>query len=152
MTQDRDLPVPVEGSPDAGRTVLLRDLSVNLWASLKQTLDMDKVAVSALWLANLGGFGLIWGAAAAENPAPVAATVGALGVVNFFLLRMFDASREEVRRLVSLLSDVYTDHGLGQYFDQLREDYYVRRYDLRRKLCISLFVVAIALGFAFGLG
>jgi hypothetical protein len=51
---------------------------------------------------------------------------------------------------VSLLSDVYTDHGQG-LFDQLREEYYVERYDLRRQLCLVLFGIAVVLGLAFGL-
>lgn len=128
---------------------LLKDLHTNLWGALRSTLDTDRVALSALWLCNLGGLIVI--AMTSGEPVPLAATVGALGVVDFFLFRIFESSRREVRRLVSLLSDVYTDHGLGQYFDQLREDYYVERYDLRRQLTVVLFVIAIVLGLAFGL-
>jgi len=44
-----------------------------------------------------------------------------------------------------------TDHGLGAYVDQLREDYSVERYDLRRQLCVVLFGIATVLGLVFGL-
>lgn len=138
-------PVPVT----AAGIVLLKDLHTHLWGALRSTLDTDKVALSALWLCNLTGLVVI--ATAAGEPVPLAGTVAALGVIDYFLYRIFESSRREVRRLVSLLSDVYTDHGLGAYFDQLREEYYVERYDLRRQLCLVLFGIAVVLGLAFGL-
>lgn len=128
---------------------LLRDLNANLWASLKNTVDTDKVTLSALYLSNLGG--MVLTIVAAEHPIPLIATVGSLGVINLFLYRIFKNSQREMRRIISLLTDVYTDHGLGQYFDQLREDYYVERYNLRLQLCPVLFGIAVVLGLAFGL-
>lgn len=148
------LPVPRASDPSVGGVSpagveLLKDLHANLWGALKATTDTDRVALSALWLSNLAGLGVI--AAASSQPVPLVATIGALGVIDLYLYRIFNSSRREVRRLVSLLSEVYTDHGLGAYFDQLREDYYVERYDLRRQLCVVLFGIAVALGLAFGL-
>jgi hypothetical protein len=135
--------------PTAAGVLLLKDLNTNLWGALRSVHDTDRVALSALWLCNLAGLVVI--ASAAGEPMPLAATVGALGVIDFFLFRIFESSRREVRRLVSLLSDVYSDHGLGAYFDQLREDYHVERYDLRRQLCVVLFGIAVVLGLTFGL-
>lgn len=152
MSEQRSVqPVPPEDTPSVtpAGIVLLHDLHTNLWGALRSTLDTDRVALAALWLCNLGGLIVI--ATAAGEPVPLGATVAALGVIDFFLIRIFESSRREVRRLVALLSDVYTDHGLGAYFDQLREDYYVERYDLRRQLCIVLFGIATVLGLVFGL-
>jgi hypothetical protein len=143
------VPEPDDPPVTAAGILLLKDLHTNLWAALRSTLDTDRVALSALWLCNLGGLIVI--ATAAGEPVPLGATVAALGVIDFFLLRIFESSRREVRRVVSLLSDVYADHGLGAYFDQLREDYYLERYDLRRQLCIVLFGLATVLGLVFGL-
>lgn len=146
------LPTRIAGAPppvSAAGVEILKDLHTNLWGALKATLDTDRIALSALWMSNLAGMVVI-GITAGE-PLPLAATIGALGVVDFFLLRIFESSRREVRRVVALLSEVYADHGLGQYFDQLREEYYVERYDLRRQLCIVLFGTAVLLGLAFGL-
>ena len=81
---------------------------------------------------------------------PFVATVVALGVVDTFIYRIFRNSQTEARRVVSLLSEMYADHGLSQYFDQLREDYLVERYRLRLLLCPILFALALFLGLAFG--
>ncbi|HEY7682171.1 MAG TPA: hypothetical protein VH879_05975 [Gemmatimonadales bacterium] len=138
---------------DADRPIalaLLSDLQSNLWASLRHTLDLDRVTLAALWLSNLGG--MVLTVVSGKHWLPLTATVGALGVVDYFIHRIFRNSRDEARRLVFLLTEIYTDHGLGSYFDQLREDYFVERYRLRLALCPILFALAVGLGLAFGLG
>jgi hypothetical protein len=50
-----------------------------------------------------------------------------------------------------LPTEIYSDHDVGQYFDELREDYFLERYRLRLALCPVLFGLAILLGLAFGL-
>ena len=66
---------------------------------------------------------------------PFIATLVALGVIDFFIYRIFHSSRAEACRLILLLTDIYTDHWLGKYFDQLREEFYVERYSIRFVLC-----------------
>jgi hypothetical protein len=148
VSSDWPLTKPVSDHPAA--VTLLSDLQGNLWASLRHTLDLDKVTLTALWLSNLGG--MILTTVAGKHPVPQAATITALGVVDVFIYRIFRNSRTEAQRIISLLTDIYTDHGVGQYFDQLREDYFLERYRLRLLLCPVLFVLAIGLGLAFGLG
>jgi hypothetical protein len=128
---------------------LLSELQSNLWASLRHTLDLDKVTLTALWLSNFGGMILL--ISAGKHSIPLVASIVALGVVDLFIYRFFQNSQAEARRLISLLTEIYTDNGLGQYFDQLREDYFLERYRLRLLLCPILLAVAIVLGLAFGL-
>lgn len=144
-----DLPVPTESMHPA-RIALLQDLHTSLWTSLKNTLDVDKVALGALILTNLGGMIMI--IAAGDEWIPALAAILALGVIDFFLYQLFATSQAEVRRLISLLTDLYHDHGLGSYFDQMREEFYVERYALRLRLCGVLFALAVILGLAFGVG
>jgi hypothetical protein len=145
-----------QGMPAADRgsaaSILLGDLHANIWSSLRHTLDVDRVTVLALWLANFGGMVMTIIAAQTELRIPLVATVFALGVVDYFLYRVFRNSQSEARRLIALLTEIYADHGLGQYFDELREDYFVERYNLRLRLCPVLLALALVLGFAFGFG
>ena len=127
---------------------LLNDLQANLWSSLRHTVDLDRVTLSALWLSNLGG--MILAIVAGSKPVPFAATMITLGVVDFFIYRVFRGSQQEARQLISLLSDIYSDHGLGKYFDQMREEFFVARYGIRLALCPVLFGLALLLGVAFG--
>ena len=141
-------------SPDAlalrqAAVPLLTDLQSNLWASLRHTLDVDKVTLTALWLSNLGG--MVLTILAQHQTIPRLVTVASLGIVDFFIFRTFQNSLTEARRLINLLTEIYTDHGLGAYFDQLREDYFIERYRIRLILCPVLFGIAVALGLAFGL-
>jgi hypothetical protein len=144
--------LPVRPLQDAAAVTLLRDLHSNLWSSLKNTLDVDRVALGALILANFGGMVLTIIAASAGNVVPLIASVGALGVVDLLLHRTFKTSQTEARRIVALLTDIYTDHGLAPYFDQMRDEFYVERYRIRLLLCPILFVLAVVLGLAFGFG
>jgi hypothetical protein len=143
-----NLPAVPGDSSDPAQVALLRDLNTNLWASIKSTVDTDKVTTSALYLSNLGG--MVLTIIASDHTLPLVATVGSLGVINLFLYRIFKNSQMELRRVISLLTDVYTDHGLGAYFDQMREEYFVERYKLRLQLCPVLFGIAVVLGMAFG--
>jgi hypothetical protein len=127
---------------------LLRDLHSNLWLSLKNTLDVDRVALGALILANFGG--MVLTIIAEDRPVPLLATIGALGVIDLLLYRTFKTSQTEARRIVALLTDIYTDHGLAPYFDQMRDEFYVERYRIRLLLCPILFALAVVLGLAFG--
>ena len=142
-----ELPVRQPSSESPAAVTLLNDLQANLWSSLRHTIDLDRVTLSALWLSNLGG--MVLTIIAGHKPVPFIATVAALGVVDVFIYRIFHSSREETRRLVLLLTDIYTDHGLGKYFDQLREQFFVERYGIRLALCPALFVLALLLGLAF---
>jgi oligopeptide/dipeptide ABC transporter ATP-binding protein len=66
---------------DADRPIalaLLSDLQSNLWASLRHTLDLDRVTLAALWLSNLGG--MVLTVVSGKHWLPLTATVGALGV------------------------------------------------------------------------
>lgn len=146
-SSDWPLTKPVSDHPAA--VTLLGDLQGNLWASLRHTLDLDKVTLTALWLSNLGG--MVLTTVAGKHVVPQVATIAALGVVDFFIYRIFRNSRTEARRIIELLTEIYTDHGLGQYFDQLREDYFLERYRLRLLLCPVLFALAVGLGLAFAL-
>ena len=143
-------------APTADRSnaagILLGDLHANIWSSLRHTLDIDRVTVFALWMANFGGMVMTIIAAQTDLRVPLMATVFALGVVDYFLYRIFRNSQSEARRLIALLTEIYADHGLGQYFDELREEYFVERYNLRLTLCPVLLGVALLLGFAFGFG
>ena len=140
--------------PDAGAAVnpasagLLNDLQANLWQSLRHTVDLDRVTIGALWLSNFGG--MILAVIAGQELVPFGATMLALGVVDFFIYRLFKTSQTEARRVVALLSDIYTDHGLGKYFDQMREEFFVERYSIRLALCPVLWGLALVLGVAFG--
>jgi hypothetical protein len=147
-SSDWPLTKPVSDNPAA--VTLLGELQSNLWASLRHNLDLDKVTLAALWLSNLGG--MILTTIAGKHLIPQVATIATLGIVDFFIYRIFRNSRTEARRIIGLLTEIYTDHGLGQYFDQLREDYFLERYRLRLLLCPVLFVLAVGLGLAFGLG
>ena len=154
---DKDWPTPPQAfSP--GAVALLSDLHGNLWASLRHTLDTDKVTLGALWLSNLGGMALMIVAtglatgSTQPNRWPLAACIISLGVINAFIYRIFYNSQMEARRIIALLADLYADHGLAQYFDQLREDYFVERYKIRLVLCPVLFVLALILGISFGGG
>ncbi len=144
-----DLAITGAPTDHPGAVALLRDLHTNLWGSLKSTLDVDRVALGALMLSNLGAIVLI--IVAADRPIPLLVTVAALGVIDFFLYRIFKNSQREVQRLIHLLTDIYADHGLGSYFNQMREEFYVERYRIRLLLCPVLFGLAVALGLAFGL-
>ncbi len=150
LTPDAPPPVLASDAPAPLAATLLRDLNTNLWASLKHTFDTDRVTLTTLYLSNLGGLVLV--IASAEKTLPLMATVGALGVINSIIYTTFKNSQREMRRLIALLSDVYTDAGLGKYFDQLREQYYVDRYETWLKLCPTLFGIALVVGLAFGLG
>lgn len=145
-----DLPFKPPEPINPASIALLTDLHTSLWASLKNTLDVDKVALGGLILSNFGGMVMLM--VAGGKWIPLAATVLALGVIDLFLYQLFKTSQTEVRRVVSLLSDMYADHGLGSYFDQMREDFFVERYQLRLRLCSVLFGLAVILGLAFGLG
>jgi hypothetical protein len=147
MTSDWPLTKATAEHPAAA--TLLSDLQSNLWMSLRHTLDTDKVTLGALWLTNLGG--MVLTIIAAKHPIPLAASIVSLGVVDLFIYHLFRNSRTEAQRIISLLTEIYTDHGVGQYFDQLREDYFLERYRLRLLLCPVLFALALVLGLAFGL-
>ena len=144
-----DLPTHRPRTVDAAAITLLRDLHTNLWGSLKNTLDIDRVALGALMLTNLGG--MVLTIVAANKPVPLLATIAALGTIDFFLFRIFRNSQSEGRRVIALLTDIYSDHGLGPYFDQMREEFFVERYRIRLLLCPVLFALAVVLGLAFGL-
>ena len=140
-----------EGAPAASNPAaagLLNDLQSNLWSSLRHTVDLDRVTIGALWLSNFGG--MILAVIAGQELVPFGATMLALGVVDFFIYRLFKTSQTEARRVVALLSDIYTDHGLGKYFDQMREEFFVERYSIRLALCPVLWGLALVLGVAFG--
>ena len=136
----------VAATPAAAR--LLHDLQSNLWASLRHTVDLDRVTIGALWLSNFGG--MILAIIAGNEPVPFGATMLALGVVDFFIYRVFKTSHRETQRVIGLLSDIYADHGLGKYFDQMRGEYFFDRYGVRLALCPVLFGLALVLGVAFG--
>jgi len=121
---------------------LLKDLHENLWGSLRHTFNTDRVLLGITYLVNFGGFVLLLILFPNKLLAGVV-SIGCLVAVDTLIVLSLRNSKQEALTLVATLAQIYSDNGLGKYFDENKTLYYRRRYSLWLALVPILMLCAV---------
>ena len=125
---------------------LLNELHQNLWNSLKQIFDTDKISIAAAYGINISTFVLLL--ISSKNLAATITVIIAAIIFNLLILTAFKSSKSEVESIFQSIDLIYSDNDLQKYFNTSKADFYSRRYSLWMILTPFLMVACIGIAFA----